>query len=314
MKKVFITGGTGFIGANLVRRLLNDGHDLNLLVRPGYTSWRIQDILKDIIIYTIDLCNKNKLEETIKKVKPDWVFHLAAYGAYPWQTDLTQMLQTNILGTINLVEICSHEGYESFISAGSSSEYGFKQFAPSEVEWLEPNSNYAVTKASASLFCCYTAQSRNLPVYTLRLYSVYGPYEEPKRLIPALIRSGMKSELPPLVNPDISHDFIYVDDVVDAFILVANQSNQKAGTIYNIGSGIQTPLYKVVELTRQVFNLQVQPNWNSMSQRNWDTYTWIANIRKANDELNWKPKFTLEQGFMKTVQWYFRKPEYLIIR
>src|SRR5207247_2954820 len=122
-----------------------------------------------------------RLPQVVRQIRTDWVFHLAVHGAYSWQTDLGQMVRTNILGTINLVGACVATGFEGFVNTGSSSEYGFKDHAPAETEALQPNSHYAVTKASATLFCRYTAESRRLRLPPLRLSSIYGPWEEPGR-------------------------------------------------------------------------------------------------------------------------------------
>jgi len=304
MKRIIITGATGFVGANLARKLLAEGNQVHILVRPDYSPWRIQTIRGDLNIHEVEFLDKPKLETVVAKIQPDWVFHLAASGAYSWQTDLTQMVQTNVLGAINLVEACLKTGFDTFINTGSSSEYGFKTAAPTETEWLEPNSHYAVTKASATLFCRHTAQSRNLRLFTLRLYSVFGAYEEPKRLMPTLIRYGLMGKFPPLVNPDTARDYVYIDDVVDAYLLAATKPNQESGAVYNIGSGVQTSLREVVQVVRQVFNITQEPEWGSMPQRLWDTNCWVANNQKAQDELGWRPRFTFEQGFRKMVAWF----------
>ena len=252
------------------------------------------------------------LTSVVGKIQPDWIFHLAAHGAYPSQTDLRQMVQTNIMGTINLVEACLRIGFEAFVNTGSSSEYGFKGYAPSETEWLEPNSHYAVTKASATLYCCYTAQSRGVHIPTLRLYSVYGPYEEPTRLMPTLIIRGLKGELPPLVNPDVAHDYVYVEDVIEAYLLSATQPNQKLGAVYNVvynvGTGVQTSLRQAVDIARRVMNIRVEPVWETMSNRKWDTNVWVADNRKIRAELGWQPRHTFEQGFRLIVNWFHANP------
>jgi UDP-glucose 4-epimerase len=311
MQRVIITGGTGFVGSNLVRRLLQDGHEIHLLVRPGYSSWRIQDIQNDINLHEIEFQDFEAIKGCVRFIRPGWVFHLAASGAYSWQTDLSAMVQTNILGTIHLVEACLETGFETFVNTGSSSEYGFKKTAPSETAWLEPNSHYAVTKASASLYCRYTAQSRNVRLYTLRLYSVFGPYEDPRRLMPTLIRAGLRHELPPLVNPDTARDYIYTDDVVEAYLRAATQSDQEPGAIYNIGSGVQTSLREVVRVARQELGIVAEPEWGSMAQRIWDTSTWVADNQKTVNELGWHLCFTFQQGFHKMVQWYSSHPGFL---
>lgn len=311
MKRVIITGATGFIGANLVRRLLYDGHNIHLLVPPEYNTWRIAAIRTDVHIYEVDFTDGEALIRIVANIRPDWVFHLAAHGAYSWQTDIRQMVQTNIIGTINLVEACLKTGFEVLVNTGSSSEYGFKDHAPHETEWLEPNSYYAVTKASATLFCRYIAQSRNVHLPTLRLYSVYGPYEEPTRLMPTLILRALNGELPPMVNPDIARDYTYIEDVSEAYILAATRSKQELGAVYNVGTGIQTTLREVVKVVRHMFNITADPKWGSMGNRIWDTNTWISNNHYIREALGWYPRYNFERGFRKMVDWFRDNPSIL---
>ncbi|NJO20666.1 MAG: NAD-dependent epimerase/dehydratase family protein, partial [Spirulinaceae cyanobacterium RM2_2_10] len=257
MKRALVTGGTGFVGANLVRRLLCDGHTVHLLVRPGYRSWRLDEIRADVQLHEVELADAERLTTLLKIIRPDWIFHLAVHGAYSDQTDVRQIVQTNILGTINLVQAALAVGFAAFINTGSSSEYGYKDHAPTETTWLDPNSYYAVTKAAATLFCRYTAQHYQVCLPTLRLYSVYGPYEEPKRLIPTLIRHGLQGQLPPLVNPDIARDYVYIEDVVDCCVKTISEESG----IYNVGNGIPVRTKEIFdlicEITGKKLNLEV---------------------------------------------------------
>lgn len=309
MKRVVITGGTGFVGANLARRLLSDGHQVHLLVREDYTPWRIEAIRRDVRLHEVRLEDGDHLGQKIETIRPDWIFHLAAYGAYPYQKDLRAMVQTNITGTINLVEASIKSGFEAFVNTGSSSEYGVKDHAPSEREGLEPNSHYAVTKASATLFCRYTAQRQGVYLPTLRLYSVYGPYEEPTRLIPTLIVQGAKGKLPRLVNPTIARDYVFIDDAVEAYLLAATHSDQERGAIYNVGTGVQTSLQEVVELTRRFFRIQEGPSWGSLPEREWDTEVWVSDNHKIREKLGWRPQQSFHQGFLQTVKWFNDHPD-----
>jgi nucleoside-diphosphate-sugar epimerase len=308
MKRVLLTGATGFVGANLCRRFLSEGHEVHCLVRNEYTTWRIEDIQKDVQIHVVDLNDLDGLLPVITSVRPDWVFHLATHGAYSWQEDLNKIIQTNILATVNLVEACLKTGFEILINTGSSSEYGYKDHAPSEMEWIDPNSYYAVTKASATLYCRYTAIRHNVCIPTLRLYSVYGKYENQGRLIPTLILQGMNGLLPPLVDPNIARDYLYVKDLENAYILLANQLRGTTGEVYNLGSGIQTSLSEVVAITRNVFRLSVEPQWGTMPSRQWDTTIWKANNDRIK-AVGWFPEYTFEQGFRQTADWFRENPQ-----
>ena len=184
----------------------------------------------------------------MRSARPDWVFHLAAHGAYSWQRDAELIMQTNLVSTVRLLAACQRHGFAAFVNAGSSSEYGFQDHAPREDELPEPNSDYAVMKAAATLHCRFVAQRDDVHVVTLRLYSVYGPWEEPGRLMPTLVARGLEGRLPPLVSPDTPRDFVSVRDTERAFLLAAERTDLERGSVFNIGSGRQTTLREVVEV------------------------------------------------------------------
>ena len=308
MKRILITGGTGFIGSYLCRYLLNKGHKIYLLVRPGYKEWRIKDLMNHINICSCDLNKFDDISDLVKKIHPEWIFHLAAYGAYPSQNDLNKMIQTNLMGLINLLNACIKVDFEVFINAGSSSEYGFKDHAPNELELPEPNSDYAYTKASATAYCSFMAQKEKVNIQTLRLYSIYGPYEEPSRLIQKLIVNGLKGKYPPLVNPEIARDFLFVKDVCKVFELCALSCLKEKGGIYNLGTGCQTTIGSVVNIVRELLKIEEEPDWGTMPSRIWDTNIWVADPSKVMKELNWHPEYTLKQGLAETINWFQDNP------
>lgn len=310
-KRIIITGATGFVGANLAHRLCRDGHEVHILVREKYTPWRIESIRSEIRLHVTDFSQAERLSALVREIQPHWIFHLAAYGGYSDQTDLHKMIQTNFISTVNLVESCLKTGCESFVHIGSSSEYGVKDHAPSEKEYLVPNSHYAVTKASATLFCTYVAQYHRLPLITLRLYSVYGPWEEPTRLIPTLIRCGLQGELPPLVNPEIARDFVFTEDVIHACLLGADMAVQKPGAVYNIGTGVQTSIREVVATARNAMNIKAEPTWGSMPDRKWDTSVWLADNQTAREVLGWYPFYDFGTGFTETVKWFIESDHFM---
>lgn len=308
MKRVLLTGATGFVGANLARRLLGDGHRVHLLVRPGHNPWRIEAIRNQVWLDEVDLDDTGQVKKIVQAVKPEWVFHLAVHGAYPFQTDLRQMIRTNIVATINLVEACLEADCEVLVNTGSSSEYGLKDHAPAEYEALEPNSDYAVTKASATLYCCHIARQCQFRLPTLRLYSVFGPYEEPSRLMPTLVTRGLRGEWPPLVDPAVARDYIYIEDVLDAYYLAATRPSPDFGAIYNVGTGRQSTLREVVDVVRRELGIITEPRWGTMARRNWDTNVWVADNRKIRQEFGWTPRYTLQQGVREMIQWFRNHP------
>ena len=296
MKRVLVTGASGFVGANLVRRLLHDGHETHLLLRPSHQSWRLKEIAGDVRVHDADLENRESVRRVVTSSRPDWVFHLAAYGAYPSQTGLPRMLSTNLIGCAALLDASAETGVETFLHTGSSSEYGFKDHAPSEDELLEPNSHYAITKAAATHYCQCVARARNLNAVTVRLYSIYGPFEEPSRFIPTLIRLGLQGTLPPLASPRIARDFVYVDDAVNAMLQVAAAPSIPRGAIYNVCTGVQSTLADVVAIARKLMNISAEPVWSSMPDRSWDTDCWVGSPQRIEREIGWRAQTTLESG------------------
>jgi UDP-glucose 4-epimerase len=310
-RRAVITGASGFVGSVLARALVEMGHEVHLILRPDHQLWRLRSLAADVSRHEADLEDREGLKWTLRSVKPDWVFHLAAHGAYPQQTDLDRMIATNFLGTVNLVLAALEVGFEAFVNTGSSSEYGFKDHAPSEADGLEPNSHYAVTKASAALFCRHTALAHGVRISTLRLYSAYGPFEEPTRLMPTLAVQGLHGRLPPLVDPQIARDYVYVQDAVEAHLLAASIPGQEPGAVYNVGTGRQTSLAEAVEVARRVMSIEALPRWGSMAPRGWDTSTWVADSGRIRDRLGWRPRHTLEQGLEHLVRWLKENPEML---
>jgi UDP-glucose 4-epimerase len=311
MKRVLITGATGFVGSNLTRRLLLEGHDVHVLLRPQHNDWRIRSIKNEINVHIVDLDDIDAVNITISEIRPEWIFHLAAYGAYPSQTNFQRMVETNLTSSANLVDACVKNGFEAYINTGSSSEYGYKDHAPAENEWIEPNSSYAVTKAAATQYCRFIAQSRNVNLCTVRLYSVFGPYEEPTRLIPTLIVDGLQGKLPPLVNPTISRDYIFVDDISEAYLTLALHPEKISAQVYNLGSGVQLTLQDVVEVACKQLPITSRPDWGSMPNRQWDTSFWLADHSKITNNFGWNPVWPFTEGFQKTITWFQSNPEIL---
>lgn len=292
-KKILITGGGGFVGANLVRGLANKNYEVYALIRKR-DPWRIKDLLVSGIVKGcyVDLTNLEDLKKCVQDIRPDFIFHTAVYGAYPRiQKNLELMIQTNIIGTINLIEAA--EGIP-IINTGSTSEYGIKADPMKETDLCLPDNDYGWSKLSQTLYC----QMKKIP--TLRLFSVYGPWEEPNRLIITLIKAKIKGL--PLNLMNSVRDYIYMDDVVNAFIKASEEYDKIKGEIINIGSGKQSSVKDILSIIDNINTQRLKINWD-FKEIQTEPKVWVANIEKANKLLNWKPDYTVEQGLKKTYEW-----------
>ena len=193
--------------------------------------------------------------------------------------------------------------------AGSSSEYGDNAAGPTERDPLAPNSDYAVSKAAAANLIYFYGKRKKLPCANLRLYSVYGPLEDSSRLIPNVIRHGLDGTYPEFVNPAVSRDFVYVDDVTEAFVDTAlNLAPADYGESINIGSGRKTTIAEVAATCRDLFGITAQPSF-TMPDRHWDVQDWYANIGKARERIGWTPRASFCDGLNRTADWYRGLPD-----
>lgn len=302
-KRILISGATGFIGANLVRKCLEAEAQVYIFTRITSNKWRIRDVLKDINEFRVDLLNYERLKAMVSEIKAEIIFHMVAYGGYPYQKDADDIIRTNIIGTANLLNVCLKVGFNVFVNTGSSSEYGIKSEPANEADLLEPNNNYGIAKASATLFCQAKARSEKLPIITLRLFSPYGYYEAATRLISSVIISCLRGKNPKLSSPKPMRDFVFIEDVLDAYVKVANIPSIK-GEIFNIGYSQQHSVGEVVNKIIELTGGRVSPEWGSVPKRANEPTVWQADISKAENILEWKPKYTLEKGLNKTIQWF----------
>ncbi len=303
-KRILVTGGTGFIGANLVRRLVGEGYRPTLLLRKESNLWRVKDLTNSLDFLEAKLTDYDSLLKSLSKLKPDIIYHLAVYGAYQGtQKNVSETYTTNILGTVNLLDICSRLGFDYFVNTGSSSEYGIKNNPMKETDSLEPINHYGVTKVSGSLFCKVISLNTKLPIVTLRPFSPYGYFEEKKRFIPSVIVGAIKREQLNLSNPKYVRDFIFIDDLIDAYTYFLN-GKKYYGEVFNIGSSHQISLGEVVKTIEKIIGYKIKVNWSKHSSNQMEPKVWQADISKSNKLLGWKPKTNMNLGLKKTVEWF----------
>lgn len=309
---IVVFGAGGFIGSNLFRCILEHRDDVYAITSTSFVPWRLDDLREDRIIQ-VDITHKSTLDSLFRKHQFRTIFHLAAYGAYSKQNDVSLIYRTNVLGLVNILEVSSAYNIRAFVHAGSSSEYGLNCKAPLESDELLPNSHYAVSKASAANMIKYYGTILQFPIVNLRYYSIYGQYEEPDRLVPQIIEKGMKKEYPPLVQPDISRDFVYIDDAVYATLLAGNADYSViGGHSINIASNKKTTIRDIARTAKEIFDIPCDPVWGDFANRKWDLTEWYGNGAFAKKVLNWEATTELREGLIKTYKWQsqYSKPLY----
>lgn len=309
--KFLITGATGFVGSCIVRALIERDESVSVIVRDKNLNWRLRDIAHKLDVNECDLQDPS-LGKIIDKIKPSIVFHLAAYGALPTQQNNTdQLIDTNIKGLINFVHAFKNHNLKLFVNTGSSSEYGIKDSPMKESDSLKPINDYGVTKAAATLFCQKIAITEAMPIITLRLFSPFGYFDDKNRLISYVIMSALKNQPIYLSSPKNVRDFIFIDDVINAYLKTVD-TKMKSGEIINIGSGSQQSIDKVVKKIIMFTGSKSALQWNKMQKqtRQIEPNMWQADIIKAKKMLNWEPENNISEGLKKTITWFEKNIQY----
>lgn len=300
-KKILVTGGAGFIGSHLVERLVDLGHNVIVLDDLSNGEYRnLTRVLDSIDVVKGSVTNIEVVRELLKNT--DAVFHLAA------RIDVSESIEkpelyfdVNVKGTFIMTK--ESKNVSTFVFASSSSVYGDPVYIPiDEFHPLMPKSPYAASKVAGESFVLSFANNGYRPV-VIRLFNVYGPRQS-KAYAGVITRffERILLGLPPIIYGDgeQTRDFVYVDDVVDVLTEILN--NEKAMGVYNIGSGQSTTINELSKMIARItgredlipVHLDPRPGDIRFSQ---------ANIRKAEKELNYKPKTNLEDGLKKTFQY-----------
>lgn len=305
-RRILVTGATGFIGANLIRRLVAEGAQVHALRRATSNLWRLSEIQDQITLHEGDLNNFAIVEKVVGEVRPEIIYHLAAAPGHPISAlDRLDMLRTCTQGTANLLESVAHLDFHRFVHLGSSLVYGQRNQPLKESDRVEPMTFRGVAKAAQSLLCREFAWRENRPLVVLRIFPVYGYLESPRRFIPTVILRAMRDQTIELTGPGIRRDLIFVEEVVDA-CLAATGPDLPPGEVINVGTGQQWSNQDVVDCVESLAGKTLDVRVGAYSRRPADTDFWVADTEKARTLLGWQARFTLREGLRKCWEWFAR--------
>ncbi|MGA2449894.1 MAG: NAD-dependent epimerase/dehydratase family protein [Polyangiaceae bacterium] len=300
---VLVLGASGFLGANLLRTLIAHRDDVHGSVGHA-PAWRLDGVAERHLLLA-DLLVDSSRNELIGRIRPRTVFNCVGYGGYAFEADYNLIYETNLNLTAKLLRTFEALGLSCYVHSGSSSEYGDRSAGPKEDDLPQPNSDYAVSKLACANLLGFYGKKRGLPCANLRLYSVYGPYEDASRLIPALLRCGLAGEFPPLVDGAISRDFVYVDDVSEAYVDTALRLTQPFfGDSFNIGSGCKTTIAEAAKVAADLLWIPGEPGYGTLERRAWDLVDWFSNQDKTARVLGWRARIDFREGLRRTADWY----------
>lgn len=309
MEKVFVTGATGFIGKELVSRLNAEGYEVHTLER--YVTGRYSfDKAAKIVNHYATLTDFPAIKNIIRDVQPDYVIHLAAISPVSFSYDhYVEVTETNYIGTINLAEACYREvpHFKQFIMAGTSEEYGMtlkdKSKKLTESSELHPNSPYAVAKVASDMYLKYMHEAYNFPFTTLRPYNTYGRRDNAHFFIERTITQMLRGDKVYLGDKSTIRDWIYVDDHIEAYMKALG--NKKAlGETIQLSSGKGYSTEDTAKLIAKLIGFKGEIVWGSTPKRPLDARILIGDNSKAKRILGWTPKYDLEQGLKKTIEYW----------
>ena len=307
LNKVLITGATGFIGSHLTRRLIEGGFEVGIIKRERSDAWQIKDLLNKIVVYDVDLRDTQEVSKAVSHFRPGVIFHLATYYAVEHESqEVSLMIDTNVLGTVNLLEASKESMVKLFVNTSSCFVYKESEYKLRENDDLSPLNLYALTKIQAEEACTFYAKKYGLKIITFRLFPPYGPADHERRLIPHVIKTLLDGERLKLTTGRQWWDFVYVDDIVDAYFkLLSVPDLPPKHEIFNIGSGDAVSVREVVSRIKEIVGSELEPDWGAIPHRKNEVWFTCADMSKTENFLGWQPKIQiLEEGLEQTVKWY----------
>ena len=309
-KKVLVTGAGGFIASHLVEVLVQSGAQVRAFVRYnsrgdiGLLTQLNPASLREVEVIAGDLRDLPAVEEAVRGVQA--VFHLGALIAIPYSyLHPAEVVETNVIGTLNILLAARSAETPRVIHTSTSEVYGTALRVPIDEDHpLQGQSPYSASKIGAdkiaeSFYCAY-----ELPVVTVRPFNTFGPRQSARAVIPTIISQAITSEVLHLGSLDTRRDFTYVSDTVDGFLSAAEAQGVE-GQVYNLGTGRDVTIGEVVQVIGGILGRElpvVQEQGRLRPERS-EVLRLLSDNRKAQTQLGWQPRVSLEQGLAQTVEW-----------
>ncbi len=309
--EILVTGGAGFIGSHLVERLLAEGHgvavidDFNSFYPPALKRANLAAVRGQIMLHEIDLRQADAVSRVVQEGKFDAIIHLAARaGVRPSIQEPRLYVETNVIGTLNLLEAARQHGVRRFVFASSSSVYGLSKNPPfREDEALTGTiSPYAATKLAGEQLCSSYAHLYDLRAVCLRFFTVYGPRQRPDLAIHQFTRRIHRGQpIDQFGDGTTRRDYTFIDDIIQGVVAALSYEGARFD-IFNLGESATTPLRDLIHLIETALDRPARIN--RLPEQPGDVPYTCADISKARRLLAYQPATPIALGIPKFVEWY----------
>ena len=301
-KTCLVTGASGFIGRQLSRALKTNGQDVYCLER--YVAGRTIYNKHPMKTVFADLNDHFAIQQIIKNVRPEVVFHVGALSPVAYSYDHPrEVIETNYLATVNLAEACMYQDcVKHFLFAGTSEEYGNQDIFPiKEIAPLRPNSPYSASKVAADMYLQYLFETYRFPTTVLRPFNTFGRTDDTHFLVESIIYQMLNSDNINLGMQDPIRDLMHVSDHVKAYLTCFEQPQRCIGEAINFCTGEGWTIPKVVQLIANLLGWKGTVNWDTIPKRPNDIMNLTGSNAKAKQLLGWKPQHKLKDGLELTI-------------
>ncbi len=309
-KKILITGASGFIGSHLVEKVAREGAGVRAFVHYnsrgdiGLLQQIDPMLIKEIEIFPGDLRDPNTVARAVKNIQA--VVHLGALISIPYSyLNPREVIETNIMGTLNVLQACMNYGVEKFIHTSTSEVYGTAKFVPiNERHPLQGQSPYAASKIGAdklveSYYCSF-----GLPALTIRPFNTFGPRQSARAVLPVIITQALAGQPVKLGNTTAKRDFTYISDTVEAYIKALLSENLH-GEVINLGTGREVSIAEVCEIVSRLTGkeITIQQESRRFRPEKSEVMQLLSDNSRAKELLGWMPKVEFEEGLQRTIDW-----------
>ncbi len=305
--KILITGGAGFMGSEIVRESIGKNYDVVIVDKLTYAGdlKRLRGYENKYKFYKTDVTNSKEISQIFSDEKPNIVIHMAAETHVDRSIrSSTEFMETNVKGTMVVLDAASQTEVKKFINISTDEVYGAlgKDGQFTEDTPLNPNSPYSVSKAASDMLGRAYFKTFGTPVITVRPSNYYGPWQYPEKLVPVMVfKAYMDEKLPVYGKGDNVREWLHIKDCANALFSLIE--NGKPGEIYNVGSGEER---KNIDTVKTILAILKKPELliDFVTDRPGHDFRYSLSINKITKDIGWRPKVKFEEGMKETVKWY----------